>query len=150
VEKHSLVDFFDKKEYPHFRTLFPRLEAFLSTPKEKRWTVWRLRIFLLDTDNTNAPAILQRDYGFKFCRQHEEVLRLKLIYEKMLKKLGPEGLHGACVHGRLYEMAIGEGISVGEGERRLMINNYPKPFVGFENELGLAGYRGALFKKAKH
>jgi hypothetical protein len=147
LETHTLVVLFDTKGYSNFRKLFPYLEAFLTGPPEQRLTVWRLKQFIHDTDNTNPPACLQRDYGFKFCKFREEVVRLKTIYSKVLDTMEPKNLHSACVHGRLFETAMCAGVSIHAKDKRLMQNDYPSPFVGFDNNAGLANYRRSLFKK---
>ena len=147
LEKDELVALFDKHEYGHFRQLFPFLETFLKTPPKKRWTVWRLRQFTQDPVDDEPPACLQRDYGFKFCRQREEVLRLKAIYTRMLRKMGPKNLHTACIHGRLFETAIKEGLSVDMKDRRFMQNDYPSPFVGLDDDGDLEAYRGPFYKR---
>lgn len=147
LEKDALVGLFDKHEYGHFRQLFPYLETFLKTPPRKRWTVWRLCQFTQDPIDDEPPACLQRDYGFKFCRQREEVLRLKAIYTRMLRKMGPKNLHTACIHGRLCETAIKEGLSVDMKDKRFMQNDYPSPFVGLDDDGGLEADRGPFYKR---
>ncbi|KAF1938836.1 hypothetical protein EJ02DRAFT_498479, partial [Clathrospora elynae] len=146
LETNTLVSLFDIKQYNHFRKLFPRLEKFLKTPHEERSTVWRLQQFIKDVYNTEPPACLQRDYGFKYCKQREEVMLLKDIYSRMLKKLGPDNLHHACVRGELFKTAIQEGIAIEPKYYRLTKNDYTSPFIGYDNNKGLDAYRGTLFK----
>ncbi|OAK93367.1 hypothetical protein IQ06DRAFT_365740 [Phaeosphaeriaceae sp. SRC1lsM3a] len=75
VETNQLPQLFDRNGYSHFRQEFPRLEAFFNTPPAHRPTVWHLKHFLLCEANTEPPAVLQRDYGFSYCRLREEVSR---------------------------------------------------------------------------
>ncbi|KAI4914497.1 hypothetical protein J4E85_010560 [Alternaria conjuncta] len=147
LETHSMVKVFDKYEYSHFRNLFPYLKTFLSIPPTKRSTVWRLRQFILDPVDDEPPACLQRDYGFKYCRQREEVLRLKEIYINILKKLGPQKLDVACVNGRLSETAMKEGVHVDPKDRRFLKNDYGSPFLGVDCEGGLENYCGPFYRK---
>ena len=147
LELNSIVKLFDQYEYSHFRDLFPYLKTFLSTPLTKRSTVWRLRQFILDPVDDEPPACLQRDYGFKYCRQREEVLRLKEIYINILKKLGPQKLDIACVNGRLSETAMKEGVHIDPKDRRFLKNDYGSPFLGVDCEGGLENYRGPFYRK---
>ncbi|KAI4620715.1 uncharacterized protein J4E87_007043 [Alternaria ethzedia] len=147
LESNSIVKLFDQYEYSHFRDLFPYLKTFLSTPPTKRSTVWRLRQFILDPVDDEPPACLQRDYGFKFCRQREEVLRLKEIHINILKKLGPQKLDIACVNGRLSETAMKEGAHIDPKDRRFLKNDYGSPFLGVDCEGGLQNYRGPFYRK---
>ncbi|EUC45723.1 hypothetical protein COCMIDRAFT_77848, partial [Bipolaris oryzae ATCC 44560] len=147
LETSNLVNLFDTKGYANFRDLSPHLEAFLASPAEQLPTVWRLKQFVHDAENTDPPASLQRDYGFKYCRHRDEVMRLKFIYSKMFEKMEMMDVHGACVHGRLYETAVRKGVSIWSEDERLMKNDYPSPFVGFESTAGLGNYRKPLFKK---
>lgn len=146
LETNSLVSFFIKNGYESFREFLPRLETFLSTPPEQRPSVWRLKQFAQGTESTEPPPCLQRDYGFKFCRQRDEVVRLKAIYSRMLDDMDPGDLHGACLYGRLLEAAMREGVVMEAKDKRLLNNEFPSPFVGFDNNAGLAN-RGPLFKK---
>jgi hypothetical protein len=147
LENNSLVALFDKHQYKHFRNLFPYLELFLDKLPTKRFTIWRLRQFIEDPIDDEPPACLQRDYGFKFCRQREEVLRLKEIYKDMLRKMGPMKLHNACTNGRLFERATQKGVHVNGKDKRFLANDYPSPFVGLDDEGGLEAYRGPFFRK---
>lgn len=147
VETNTLPQIFDRNGYAHFRQEFPGLDAFLSTSPVRRPTVWHLKHFLVDEDNTEPPAVLQRDYGFRYCRQREEVLRLKAIYAAILKNADALDLHTACTHGRLVEFAAQKGVFVDLKDRRLMSNDYPASFIGFDNGLGLAAYRGSFFRR---
>ncbi|KAF5847821.1 hypothetical protein GGP41_009020 [Bipolaris sorokiniana] len=147
LETCNLAILFDTKGYGNFRELSTHLETFLVAPREQRPTVWRLKQFIHDADSTDPPACLQRDYGFKYCKQRDEVMCLKFIYSKMLEKMEVMELHSACVHGRLYETAIRMGVSIRTKDERLMKNDYPSPFVGFDNTSGLENYRKPLFKK---
>ncbi|KAI0573359.1 hypothetical protein Ptr902_04185 [Pyrenophora tritici-repentis] len=147
LETNTLTVLFDNNGYGHFRQMFPKLEAFLRTPPAQRSTVWRLKQFVLNKNETEPPAWAQRDYGFKFCKQREEVLLLKEIYNKICKKISLKDLHTACIHGRLYEAAVQKGVFVDAKYKRLMQNDYPSPFLGYENDKGLKNYRGSFFKK---
>ncbi|OAL01825.1 hypothetical protein IQ06DRAFT_218832 [Phaeosphaeriaceae sp. SRC1lsM3a] len=147
VETDQLPQLFDRNGYFHFRQAFPRLEAFLGTNPAKRPTVWHLKHFLHDEDNMEPPAVLQRDYGFRYCRLREEVSRLKTIYAAILKEADIMDLHTACVYGRLVEFAAQKGIFVNPKDRRLMQNDYPASFIGFDNGVGLGAYRGTFFKR---
>ncbi|EDU46615.1 conserved hypothetical protein [Pyrenophora tritici-repentis Pt-1C-BFP] len=119
----------------------------VSLSNAQRSTVWRLKQFVLNKNETEPPAWAQRDYGFKFCKQREEVLLLKEIYNKICKKISLKDLHTACIHGRLYEAAVQKGVFVDAKYKRLMQNDYPSPFLGYENDKGLKNYRGSFFKK---
>jgi hypothetical protein len=147
LENGKIVDLIDKYQYSHFRQLFPYLQTFLATPPTKRSTVWRLREFLLDPVDDEPPACLQRDYGFRYCRQREEVLRLKVIYTNMLRNMGPKELHIACVNGRLAEAAMKEGVVVAVKDKRFLKNDYGSPFLGTDCEGGLEAYRGPFYRK---
>jgi hypothetical protein len=149
IETNTLVNLFDIKEYAHFRQIFPVLECFLKTLPAKRITVWRLKQFINNGDNTEPPQYLQRDYGFgfKFCRQREEVERLKGYYAQVLNEVGPVELHNACIHGHLHEFATLKGVCVNMKDTRLMRNDWPAPCVGFDNDEGLATYRGPFFRR---
>lgn len=147
LEKNTLVTLFDKHGYGHFRQLFPCLESFLTTPPQQRSTIWRLRQFLKDPTDDEPPACLQRDYGFRYCRQREEVLRLKGIYTLMLRKLGPKDLHIACIHGRLFETAVKERVEIDPKDKRFLNNDYGSPFLGLDNEGGLEPYLGSFYRR---
>ncbi|CAN9371236.1 unnamed protein product [Alternaria sp. RS040] len=147
LEKNTLVTLFDKHGYAHFRELFLHLENFLTTLPQQRPTVWRLRQFIQDPTDDEPPACLQRDYGFRYCRQREEVLRLKEIYTRMLRKLGPTDLHTACIHGRLFETAMKEGVEIDPKDKRFLNSDYGSPFLGLDNEGGLEAYRGPFYRR---
>jgi hypothetical protein len=147
METNTVIKLFDIKGYGHFREVFPRLEAFLTAPPAKRSSVWRLKQFIHDEANTEPLPCLQRDYGFKFCKQREEVQLLKGIYARVLDKVKPRELHEACVHGALYQFAVQKGVHVDLKYKRLMQNDYPAPSVGFDNDEGLAAYSGRMFRK---
>ena len=143
---NTLVELFDMKEWGHFRKTFPRLETFLSTPPSERPTVWRLKQFV--TNNTAQEPIpcLQRDFGFKLCRQREEVQQVKEFYASVLKGVNIMDLHYACAHGRLPEFTKMKGFNVDQRDQRFLVNDYPAPGVGYDNDLCVAQY-GPLFKK---
>ncbi|KAB2099321.1 hypothetical protein AG0111_0g12495 [Alternaria gaisen] len=147
MEKNSLVTLFDKHGYGHFRQLFPYLETFLTIPPQQRSTVWRLRQFLKDPTDDEPPASLQRDYVFRYCRQREEVLRLKEIYIRMLRKIGPKNLHTACIDGRLFKTAVKEGVEIDPKDKRFLNNDYGSPFLGIDNEGGLEAYCGPFYRR---
>ncbi|KAI4651136.1 uncharacterized protein J4E79_009335 [Alternaria viburni] len=148
LKTNSIVSVFDKYNYAQFRELFPCLDTFLTTPPHKRSTVWRLRQFILDPSDDEPPPCLQRDYGFKYCRQREEVLRLKEIHTNALEKMGPKSLHESCVNGRLYENAVREGVVVAGKDKRFLANDYPSPFVGLDSPRGLEPYLGRFYKQS--
>jgi hypothetical protein len=102
---------------------------------------------LKDPTDDEPPACLQRDYGFKYCRQREEVLRLKEIYTRMLRKLGPKDLHTACVHGRLFGTAAKEGVEIDPNDKRFLNSDYGSPFLGLDNAGGLEAYRGPFYRR---
>jgi hypothetical protein len=145
VETNTLVQLFEAKEYGHIRDLCPHLEAFLNTSTSRRPSTFRLRQFLQDEGNTEPPAILRRDYGFKYCVQREEVQRLKVIYTNVLNASNIRDLHIACVNGRLHEFAVQLGVPINAKDRRLMQNDYPA-CIGYDNDDGLAAYSRPLFK----
>ncbi|KAL1796072.1 hypothetical protein ACET3X_006296 [Alternaria dauci] len=148
LENNTLVTLFDKHDYGHFRELFPYLATFLTTAPAQRSTVWRLRQFIEDPLDDVPPACLQRDYGFKLCRQREEVLHLKKIYTRMLRKLGPRKLHTACIHGQLFKTAVEEGVvDVDSKDKRFLSNDYGSPFLGLDNEGGTEAYRGPFYRR---
>jgi len=147
VETHTLVDLIKRKEYSHILAQLPSsLSIFLAAPAAERSTVWRLVQFAADESSTSPPVYLQRDYGFKMCRQREEVQRLKDVYWALLKTVDPIELHYACVHGRLYRFAKLRGCAIAKDER-LMNNDSPAEHVGFENGKGLESYRGPFFRR---
>jgi len=145
---NTLVNFIDMVEHGYFREHFPRLEAFLRAPAAKRSTVWRLKQFILDKKAIEPPACLRRDYGFKFCKQREEVLLLKEMYVMICNKVNLKDLHSACMHGRIFETAIQKGVFIDAKHQRLLKNDYPSPFVGYDDDRGMDNYRGSLFKTA--
>jgi hypothetical protein len=102
---------------------------------------------LKDPTDDEPPACLQCDYGFRYCRQREEVLRLKEIYTLMLRKLGPKDLHIACIHGRLFETAVKERVEIDPKDKRFLNNDYGSPFLGLDNEGGLEPYLGSFYRR---
>ncbi|KAF1917826.1 hypothetical protein BDU57DRAFT_594100, partial [Ampelomyces quisqualis] len=147
METNTLTKLFDNKSYPNFRNLSPRIESFLNTPPKQRSTVWRLKHFVHDADNTEPPAVLQRDYGFKYCRQRDEVTRIKLIYANMLASIDAKHIHHACQHGRLAELAAQRGIHVDAKDRRLLQNDYPAPYIALDNGVGLQMYARPFYRR---
>ncbi|KAF2854920.1 hypothetical protein T440DRAFT_464248 [Plenodomus tracheiphilus IPT5] len=148
LEDKTLGCLFDVQGYEHFRKAFPHLELFFNTPPNRSLTVWRLKQFVLSDQSVESPACLQRDYGFKFCRTREEVDRMKMLYTIMLQKVGPIVIHGHCIVNRLYEEGIIKtGIPMNAKDARLMKNDYPSSFLGYDNDLGLVAYRGPFFKR---
>jgi len=145
---NTVVSFIDTVGYGYLREHFPRLEAFLKVPPAKRSTVWRLKQFILDKNATEPPACLQRDYGFKFCKQREEVLLLKGMYVMICNKVSLKDLHSACIHGRILEAAIQKGVFIDAKHQRLLKNDYPSPFVGYDDDRGMDNYRRSFFKTA--
>ena len=149
IETGSLVDWFDRKEYAHFRHAFHHLEHFLNTQPHKRPTVWRLKQFVHSDAATEPPACLQRDYGFKLCRNRDEVDRIKSVYATMLRTMDPLAIHGFCLVNRLHEEGVVKtGIPMDARDARLMKNDYPSPFVGFDDRRGLDRYCGPFFKRS--
>jgi hypothetical protein len=146
VETNTLVDLINTQEYGRFQDIFPGPASFLNTPPEDRSTVWRLKQFVADQDNTEPPPHLQRDYGFKYCRQREEIQRLKDIYWNILKKANPMDLHHACVFESLYKFASMKGFATTH-DRRLMQNDGAMSSSGLENREGLQAYLGPFFKR---
>jgi hypothetical protein len=147
VETNTLINLITTKEYGHILTqLSSSLVTFLATPPQGRSTVWRLKQFVNDNSNTSPPPHLQRDYGFKYCRQHDEVQHIKDVYWNLLKTVDPMDLHNACVYGRLYEFASARGCAVPK-DRRLMQNDWPASHIGLENDKGLAAYLGPFFRR---
>ncbi|KAL5118768.1 hypothetical protein ACEQ8H_003271 [Pleosporales sp. CAS-2024a] len=145
---HSLPTLIRAHQYNHIlAVLSPALPAFLCTPAHARPTVWLLKPFVahvcaLDDTNTDkivAPPYLHRDYGFRYCRQPTEIRLLASIYAAMLDAIDPAVLHQACIRGRLYELASRSGYAKPR-HRRLLVNDYPVPAVGFENGRALQGY----------
>jgi hypothetical protein len=108
-----------------------------------------LKQFLQSEGDSEPPAVLQRDFGFKYCKLREEVAYLKAAYAQMLAHLGPIKLHHACLYGRLYDTARQRGVTVDPKYKRLMENDYPSTCIGFDNDEGVAAYRGKMFKKSK-
>lgn len=147
LETHTLVRLFDIKEYGHFRQLFPQLEHFLRTPTEKLSSVWRLKHYLRIDRYTEPAPVLKRDYGYQFCKQHQEVALLNDIYTHILAKSSPKELHGAAIHGRIAEFAQQKGVYVERKHRRLLQNDYGHPSIGFDNGDGLEKHRLPLFKR---
>jgi hypothetical protein len=145
VKTNTLVDLFEAKGYGHIRDLCPYLEAFLTTPPSRRASAFRL-IQFIHNESTEPPAVLRRDYGFKYCKQREEVQRLKVIYTKVIDASDLKALHNACIHGRLHEFAVQQGVCIDAKYRRLMQNDYPNPCTGYDDDAGLAAYSKPLFK----
>ena len=145
---NTLVSFIDTVEHGYLREHFPRLEAFMRAPPAKRSTVWRLKQFILDKKAIEPPACLRRDYGFRFCKQREEVLLLKEMYVQICNKVSLKDLHSACIHGRIFEAAIQKGVFIDAKHQRLLKNDYPSPFIGYDDDRGMDNYRGLLFKTA--
>lgn len=130
-----------------FRAQIPQLESFLRTPPAKRTSVWRLIQYIRIEDYTEPAAVLKRDYGFQFCRMHQECDVLKAIYTRILAKCTPKELHEACKHGRTAELAQQKGVHVDPGHRRFLKNDYGYPGVGFDNDESLQRHRAPLFKR---
>jgi hypothetical protein len=147
VAKNTLVDIFATHDFPAFAVSFPHVAAFLSTPPATRPTVWRLKHFMHDKANTEPPACLRRDYGFKYCRMREEVQSLKDLYARVLRVAQPRELHDACVKGRLFDLALQTGVGVDAKVKRLMMNDAAALGVGFDDGEGLAGHAGRLFRR---
>jgi hypothetical protein len=147
IGTNTMVKLFDTNGWGHFGRELPQLEVFLKAPPHQRPTVWRLKQFLQSEGDHEPQAVLQRDYGFKLCKQREEVACLKCVYAQMLAHLGPIKLHHACLYGRLYDTARQRGVPVDPKYKRLMVNDYPSPCIGFDNDEGLAAYRGKFNKR---
>jgi hypothetical protein len=149
IEINTMAKLFDANGWGHFGEELPQLELFLKTPPHQRPSVWRLKQFLQSEGDSEPPAVLQRDFGFKYCKLREEVAYLKAAYAQMLAHLGPIKLHHACLYGRLYDTARQRGVTVDPKYKRLMENDYPSTCIGFDNDEGVAAYRGKMFKKSK-
>jgi hypothetical protein len=147
VANNTLVDIFAAHGFPTFTVSLPHVAAFLSTPPATRPTVWRLKQFMHDKANTEPPACLRRDYGFKYCRMRDEVQSLKDLYARVLRVAQPRELHDACVKGRLFDLAVQTDVGVDAKVKRLMINDAAALRVGFDDGEGLAGHAGRLFRR---
>lgn len=148
LESNKLIQLFDDHIYGHFREAFPQLEEFLATRPSQRPTVWRLRQFVLCGDAIEPPPCLRRDYGFQFCKNHQDVARLKEYYKTILKHIDYMAVHDACMSNRLHEIAVSAGVQFISTDKRFMQNEGPSPIIGFDNELGLGSLHKPLFRKA--
>ncbi|KAF2660159.1 hypothetical protein K491DRAFT_589746 [Lophiostoma macrostomum CBS 122681] len=146
---NTLVELFDDNGYPTFRDEIPALERFLSASPGRRPTVWRLIQFIRQQENTDPSAWLQRDYGFQFCKQREEVERLKNIYSAILKKSSPGQLHRACIQGQLFQFGLSKGVVIDPRNKRLMQNTRGHPSLGYDDEETAKLYKGPFFRKSK-
>ncbi|KAL6705206.1 hypothetical protein ACN47E_007166 [Coniothyrium glycines] len=146
LEQNTLVSILDDQD-TNVRGLIPQLSHFLSRPRQERESVWMLKQFTRADEGVDPSPLLQRDYGFKVCRQRDEVERLKRYYEAMLQKMGPRKVHDACVHGRLFQAALSSGLDIPTRDKRLLSNDGPASFIGFDNGIGVAGYERAFFKR---
>lgn len=149
VEKNTLGAFFLEEGCAdnlvrHLRNV----HSYLCSHPSRRPSVWQLITFLHE-NTTEPPGILRRDYGFQFCRMREEVLRLKVIYEQILKVADPLDLHSACTQGRLYEFGICKGVSIKPNDRRLMQNFKGHADLGFGDGPAVKGFDGTHFKTSK-
>ncbi|KAF2025315.1 hypothetical protein EK21DRAFT_76773 [Setomelanomma holmii] len=139
---------FEANGYASFRTEFPTLAQFLSAPPHERPTVWHMVQYLRVAGREEPVPSLKRDYGFQFCKNHDEILQLKGIYTRILAKCEPLDLHGACIFGRLAEFARQKSVYVEHKNRRFLVNDYPNSSVGFDNGEGLERHRFPLFKRS--
>ncbi|KAF1844522.1 uncharacterized protein K460DRAFT_335308 [Cucurbitaria berberidis CBS 394.84] len=125
----------------------PSVHYFFTKPPQKRESVFRLIQFLNDRENTEPRPCLQRDYGFSFCKQREEVSCVKDIYSRLLQKVQPSDLHTACMSGELYELGYKNKVFIDAKNSRLMKNDYGNPYLGFDNVEGLEKFKDSLFKR---
>ncbi|KAF2786246.1 hypothetical protein K505DRAFT_368393 [Melanomma pulvis-pyrius CBS 109.77] len=127
LDRDALVALIESHEYlDALREALPQLELFLTVPRARRPSVWRLVQYLRVRDCTDEPGeALARDYGFAHCnRDREGIAALKQMYARVLERAAPLDLHEACVRGRLVEFAEEVGVQVGPRFRRLMQNPY--------------------------
>ena len=148
VELGTLTGLLHNRVVQNLNKSHPSLNRFLNLAPEDRPSVFRLVQFIRDSDNDEPLPCLKRDYGFKFCTQREHVARLKALYTKVLEESDPLKLHNACIHGRLLHFVIKILGWVDHPMRRLLQNDYPQPFVGFDNARGLELYMIPLFKRS--
>ena len=148
VELSTLTGLLHNRGVQNLKKSHPSLNRFLTLTPEDRPSVFRLVQFIRDSDNDEPLPCLKRDYGFKFCTQREHVARLKALYTKVLEESDPLKLHNACIHGRLLHFVIKILAWVDHPMRRLLQNDYPQPFVGFDNARGLELYMIPLFKRS--
>ncbi|KAJ4289782.1 hypothetical protein N0V90_011112 [Kalmusia sp. IMI 367209] len=147
VQDDALPALFDKYGWSSFRDDMPGLERFLHKVTDSRESVYRLIQFLRSRENTDPPPVLIRDYGFHRCKQREQVAILKEVYMKALGKLGPRGLHEACVSGKLREAVASTGMQILPHQHRLLENQWPNPTIGFEAIIGSFISDQGLFKR---
>ncbi|KAH7073966.1 hypothetical protein BKA63DRAFT_576318 [Paraphoma chrysanthemicola] len=148
-QNDTLTNLFDSMAYGQFRQQFLRLENFLKTPSAARSTVWRL-IQYTRCDGYKEPSpVIKRDFGFQLCRNHQDVMLLKDAYTHILANAGLRDLHNACRFGRLAEFAQMSGVPNHAKKRHLFTNDYPSPFIGFDNGKGLERHCLPLFKSSK-
>ncbi|KAH7089476.1 hypothetical protein FB567DRAFT_466545 [Paraphoma chrysanthemicola] len=148
-QNDTLTSLFDSKAYGHFRQQFPRLEKFLKTPSVARSTVWRLIQYTKCEVYTEPSPVIKRDFGFQFCRNHQDVTLLKDAYTHILANTDPRDLHNACHFGRLADFARMSGVPDHAKKQHLFGNDYPSPFIGFDNRKGLERHYLPLFKSSK-
>lgn len=130
----------------------PQLGTFLSTPFDKRPSVYRLVQFLRvqeGTDETDPYRVLIRDYGFHLCKGRDQVEVLKNVYRRALKRITVEGLHQACITNTLRGVVSSAGVELDRNQRRLLVNQGPRPDVGFEGITSRFLFDGGLFKREK-
>jgi hypothetical protein len=148
LESSSLVSLFDARGYGHFRKLFPQLESFLQSATASRSTVWRLVQYIRCDGYTEPSPVIRRDFGFQFCRNHQDVMLLKDLFTQILARAKLRHLHQACLYGRIAEFAQMNGVPIELKHRHLLGNDYPYPYIGFDNGKGLERHRLPLFKSS--
>lgn len=144
----TLTGLIQNKGLDSLKTSHPVLYDFLTTKPDARPSVYRLIQFIRDEGNDEPAPVLRRDFGFRLCKYRENVTFLKNVYSLMLTRIEPVKLHDACRFNRMRELATEVFGSINDEMRRLLVNEYPGIPCGFDNDWGLEGYKGSLFKKS--
>ena len=144
----TLTGLIQNKGLDSLKTSHPDLYGFLTTMPDERPSVYRLIQFIRDEGNDEPAPVLKRDFGLRLCKGRENVTFLKNVYSLMLTRIEPVKLHDACRFNRMRELATEVFGSINEEMRRLLVNEYPGIPCGFDNDWGLGGYKGSLFKKS--
>ncbi|KAL1601635.1 hypothetical protein SLS60_006550 [Paraconiothyrium brasiliense] len=153
LSEHHVAQFFDRHGWSTFRYELPSIETFFATPPNERTSVYRLVQFIRVEDSTDEgtepPRVLIRDYGFHLCKQRGEVVALKDVYRKMLSVLKMVDLHQACVRNQLQSAVMAAGVQFESRHRRLLVNQGPRPDVGYERITAPFAFDQGLFKREK-